>query len=60
VSVNGVPIVSTGEDGRFDIPNVLPGSYQIQFDVFNRYTLRQTVTVGEGDTAIRFEAQPLN
>jgi hypothetical protein len=60
VSVNGVPIVSTGEDGRFDIPNVLPGSYQIQFDVFNHYTLRQTVTVGEGDTAIRFEAQPLN
>jgi hypothetical protein len=52
--------VSTGEDGRFDIPNVLPGSYQIQFDVFNHYTLRQTVTVGEGDTAIRFEAQPLN
>jgi hypothetical protein len=60
VSVNGVPIVATGADGRFDIPNVLPGSYQIQFDVFNHFTLRQTVIVGEGDTTIRFEAQPLN
>jgi hypothetical protein len=60
VSVDGVPILSTGEDGRFDITNVPPGRYEIQFDVFNHFTLRQTVTVGDGDTTIRFEAQPVN
>ena len=60
VSVNGVPVVSTGKDGRFDIPNVLPGSYEFQFEVFNHYTLRQTVIVGEADKTVQFEAQPVN
>jgi len=55
-----IPIGSADRDGRFELKNVLEGTYDFQFDVFNHFTLRQTVTTIEGDTTIRFEAKPAN
>jgi hypothetical protein len=43
---------AVGNDGSFEIPKLLPGSYNLQVSIFDHYTLNQTVVVGETDTTV--------
>jgi hypothetical protein len=36
-------------DGEFEIPDLLPGSYGLKIETFDRATLTRTVVVGEQD-----------
>ena len=36
-------------DGEFEIPNLLPGTYGLKIETFDRSTLTQTIVVGEKD-----------
>ncbi len=36
-------------DGEFEIPDLLPGSYGLKIETFDRSTLTQTIVVGEKD-----------
>ena len=46
-----------GNDGSFEIPKLLPGSYNLQVSIFDHYTLNQTVVVGETDTTVELRVR---
>ena len=41
-----------GNDGNFEVPKLLPGSYNLQVSIFDHYTLNQTVVIGETNTTV--------
>jgi hypothetical protein len=44
--------ISLGSDGTFVIPHLLPGSYDLRVEVFEHFTLYQTVIIGEQDAHV--------
>jgi hypothetical protein len=47
-------------DGEFEIPDLLPGSYGLKIETFDRATLTQTFVVGEKDVDLNLTVPALN
>jgi hypothetical protein len=47
-------------DGEFEIPDLLPGSYGLNIETFDRSTLTQTILVGEKDVDLNLTVPVLN
>jgi hypothetical protein len=45
-------------DGRFEIPKLLPGRYNLTASIFDYYTVNETVVIGEEDSTVEFRARP--
>lgn len=52
VRIEGVDSVTAGTDGGYMVPNVKPGRYTVAVDYVGLASIRQTVTVGEGETVL--------
>jgi hypothetical protein len=46
-----------GADGRFEIPKLLPGTYNLQATVFDYFTVNETITIGTSDTTVELRAR---
>jgi hypothetical protein len=46
-------------DGRFEIPKLLPGSYNLTASIFDYYTVSETVVIGEEDATVELRARPV-
>jgi len=47
--------ISIGADGKFIIPHLLPGSYDLRIEAFEHFTLYQTVVIANDDKAVEFK-----
>jgi hypothetical protein len=47
-------------DGEFEIPDLLPGSYGLKIETFDRSTLNRTIVVGEKDVDLNLVVPVLN
>jgi len=48
---------AVGNDGKFEIPKLLPGTYNLQVSIFDHFTLNQTVLVGERDATVELRVR---
>jgi hypothetical protein len=48
---------AVGNDGRFEIPKLLPGTYNLQVSIFDHFTLNQTVIIGEADSTVELRVR---
>ena len=46
--------IPVGKDGKFIIPRLLPGSYDLRIEVFEHFTLYKTVVISDQDTQMDF------
>jgi len=46
-----------GPDGKFGIPKLLPGRYNLQATIFDYFTVNESLTVGDGSTTIELRAR---
>jgi hypothetical protein len=51
--------IRIGSDGRFEIPHLLPGSYDLEIGNFLHETVRRTVEIEEGDVELDVTAAGL-
>jgi hypothetical protein len=49
---------AVGNDGKFEIPKLLPGTYNLQVSIFDHFTLNQTVLIGETDSTVELRVRP--
>lgn len=45
--------------GKFEIPRLLPGSYELEIQTFGHNTIRQTILVEESDVNLELSTMPL-
>jgi len=46
------------DEGRFEIPDLLPGSYRIELEAHGYRTNMQTIVIDDGDREMSVRAQP--
>ncbi len=46
------------QEGRFEVPKLLPGSYNLTASIFDYYTVNETVVIGEEDSTVELRARP--
>jgi hypothetical protein len=50
--------INTTNDGRFEIPRVLPGTYTLEVQALDYYGLNQTLAVGDEDVYLTLPLRP--